>query len=104
MPDITDEELGELRTQAASAADLQTQLAAAQAQAATALRDAAVSANPDVPPELITGATPEELSASLDRGKAIVESIRQATIEALRAEAGATKPPLGFNPPALRAH
>ena len=100
-----DERIGELESQLKQARDdlagRQDELDNAWAEM-TALRegkDAAVSgyrdalrlAHPDLPPDLIHGETPEELAASVEAAKALVEKVRAA----LRSEKDAVRIPAG---------
>lgn len=50
--------------------------AAAGAAAFEKYRSAVAGANPDLPAELVTGATPDELDASVTRAKEIVKAIQ----------------------------
>ncbi|MBI4197870.1 MAG: hypothetical protein HY533_02020 [Chloroflexi bacterium] len=62
------------------------------AAAASKYREALVAAAPEVPAELITGVTPEEMDASLSTARQMVERIRsqaQPQANALRVPAGA---------------
>lgn len=71
----------------AELAGLRGQLAAG----ASKYREALVAATPEVPAELITGVTPEELDASLATARQMVERIRgqvQPQANALRVPAG----------------
>lgn len=85
MPEITDEELEQLRKRAeagdSAAAALeksQQDLEAANQTAAatrTALLDTVRKANPTIPAELIDGDTPEAITASVDRAQELVKTI-----------------------------
>ena len=98
MPEVTDEELTELRAQAESAATLTAELAAVREGAARDLREAVVAGHPDLPPELIAGATAGELAASVERAQSLVAAVRESALEDVRNMA-AGKPPIGFRPP-----
>lgn len=66
----------------------ETELQAVQRQLASATaryREALLAAAPDVPEEMVTGATPEEVEASLIRARQVVERIR-SHIESQMAE------------------
>jgi len=102
MPDITDEELTNLRAQAeagqSAAAALeqsQTTLAAAN----EALIAASRAANPTIPPALIAGATPEEITTSIEAGRATVQAVLDANPPAHPASSA----PPGSAPPAVPA-
>lgn len=103
--------LQELETKAATINDLQTQLTevkqaseASAAELATTreAKDQAVAKylgvakalNPAIPESIIAGATIEEIEASIEKGKAIVESVKTA----MEAEAAKTKVPAGAPP------
>jgi len=87
-PTLTPEQLQQLRDQAEAGQqaaterdELHTQLTTAQeaARGATgALLDASRAANPTIPAELITGETPDDIAASIERGKGIVEQVTTA--------------------------
>ena len=64
------------------------------AQAVTAYKGLAIQASPGLTPELITGETVDEVNASLERAKGVIEAVRQS-LEAERAEA---KVPAGAPP------
>jgi len=61
---------------------LKQQLAAAQQDAFSAvaptLREFAAAANPSIPSELITGNTPDEIAASIERAAVIVDKVKAA--------------------------
>ena len=86
------EETGSLRAalgqRDAELAGLRGQLAAAGVR----YRDALLAAAPDVPPDLVTGATADELDASMQKARQLVERIRsqaQTQTPAARVPAGA---------------
>ncbi len=68
-----------------------TALREAKDEAVTACRDALRLAHPGLPPDLIRGETIEELAASVDGAKALVEQVRTA----LSAERDAARVPAG---------
>lgn len=94
MPEITDEQLAAFQAQATRAAQadelaaeverltpLANELEAARnetTQATEAARAAIVTANPLIPPELITGATIGEINESLAAAQAIANSLARA--------------------------
>jgi uncharacterized coiled-coil protein SlyX len=59
--------------------------------AVTAYKEAVIQANPDLPPELITGDTIEALKESVKNARAIVDKVRQE----MEAEAAKTRIPAG---------
>lgn len=63
------------------------------AAAVNAYRELALKANPSIPPDLVKGATIEEVNASIDGASAIVDTIRARLAEEAQA---AARPPLGF--------
>ena len=77
----------------ATSSDIETRTAAYQ-DAVALLKDALTSANPNVPPNLIRGETPEDLAASVESAKALVGQVR-AQLEADRA---AVRVPAGAPP------
>ena len=114
MAEIPDADLAALQARAAAgdtaAAALeaaQTRLAAATAQAAAgagaveALLATTRQANPTVPPDLISGATPEEITASATRAQATVKAVLEANQAA--AGAAATAPGAAATAPAAGA-
>jgi len=103
--------LKDLETKAAAIDDLQTKLTEAkQANEASVVElaalkadrddalshylDMAKAANPNIPESIIAGATIEEIDASIEKGKAIVESVKSA----MESEAAKTKVPAGAPP------
>ncbi len=84
------EETGSLRAalgqRDAELAGLRGQLAAAGVR----YRDALLAAAPDVPPDLVTGATADELDASMQKARQLMKRIRsQAQTPPARVPAGA---------------
>ena len=90
MATIDEVELAELRAAAAGAQE-------AQAQAAADLRAALLEANPDLPGELVGGATAAELRASVENARGIVEAVRERALDDVRQLAAARS--MGFRPP-----
>src|SRR3972149_6959984 len=88
--EIDEVELAELRAAAAGAHE-------AQAEAAAELRAALLEANPDLPGELISGATAAELRTSVEGARGIVEAVRERALEDVRQLAAARS--MGFRPP-----
>jgi DNA repair exonuclease SbcCD ATPase subunit len=85
-------------TQAAEAAELRRQAAAAEsllgraeqaeammADAARRYRDLALRSEPDLPPELVTGTTFDEVEESLSRARETVARVRQRLEESAQA-------------------
>ena len=68
-----------------------TALREAKDEAVSGYRDALRLAHPELPPDLIRGETPEELAASVEATKALVEKVRSA----LRSEKDAARIPAG---------
>jgi len=102
MPEITDEELADLRAKAAQVETLQTKVAEADATTAAlsqaqadahtateAARAAIIVANPHIPADLIQGETIQAIEASLAAATAISNRLAEVA-------AAAPKPPLGF--------
>lgn len=69
-------ELATLRGQLGEAHTITATLQHQVAAAATAYREAALATAPDVPPELVSGATVEEVQASLEAARATVEAVK----------------------------
>ena len=63
----------------------------ARDQAVSKYRDMAKALNPTIPQDIIAGETIEEIDASIEKGKALVASVKQY----LEAEAAASKVPAG---------
>lgn len=74
----------------AVAAEL-TQLKGAHSKAVSKYLEAAKAANPTIPGDVIVGATIEEIDASVEKGKGIVEAVKKA----IEAEASQAKVPAG---------
>lgn len=68
-----------------------TALREAKDEAVSGYRDALRLAHPELPPDLIRGETTEELAASVESAKALVEKVRAA----LRSEKDAARIPAG---------
>jgi len=68
-----------------------TAAAEAKQQAVAKYLQAVKALNPQVPEDIITGETIEEIDASVEKAKATVEAVKQS----LQAEAAATKVPAG---------
>jgi seryl-tRNA synthetase len=66
----------------------------ASASATAKYREALVAAHPEIPQELIAGDSIDELFSSVERGKAVVESVKKLT----ESQAAATKVPAGAPP------
>ncbi len=76
-------------------------LAAFRASFATAMarhRDTLRAANPTIPADLITGDTPEELAASVERGKTIRDQVLAASAAATASNGHAPHVPAGGSP------
>ena len=99
---VVEEDQPEEQPPESATADLETELAEARAtleqrdaemealrhqlaSATARYREALLASSPEVPAELVTGATPEEVEASLAQAKGMVERIR-SHIEAQLAE------------------
>jgi hypothetical protein len=73
---------------------MKAEAALAELKATIAARDLTgekeklIAANPDVPAELITGATPADLAASVASAKAIADKVRQQLAETTNIPAG----------------
>ena len=63
-------------------------------QAITAYKGLVIQANPGLTPELITGETVDEVDASLERAKGVIEAVRKS----LEAERAGAKVPAGAPP------
>jgi len=74
----------------ASAADL-TAVKGARDQAVSKYLDMAKALNPTIPENMVVGGTIEEIDLSIERGKAMVASVKKA----MEAEAAAVKVPAG---------
>lgn len=102
MPEITDEELADLRAKAAQVDALQGKVAEADATAAAlaqaqadahtateAARAAIITANPTIPADLIKGDTIQQIQESLATAQTIALRLAEAA-------AATPKTPLGF--------
>jgi len=85
MAEIDDKELEQLRAEAAAGKNAAAALEKAQADSnermnttMEAFRHTTRAAHPNIPAELIAGDTPEDIAASVERGKAIVEKVTAA--------------------------
>ncbi len=67
-----------LEQERAASAALRQQLGAATA----GYREAALAAHPEVPPDLVSGETPEEIDRSLAAARQTVEAVRRRLVEA----------------------
>jgi hypothetical protein len=95
MPEITDEELAQLRQQETDAGVARAAALAADERAAaatTALATTLRAANPSIPADAIAGNTPEELTASVERARAIATHAVEAHTAANPAPATPTAP------------
>jgi hypothetical protein len=97
MPEVTDEELEQLQAAAARASEFEAELGSLRESAGADLRAAVVAGRPDLPADLITGSTAEELRASVEHADGIVSGIREATLEQVRGLASG-KQAMGFRP------
>ena len=84
-------ELIEAKTNLTSTTEQLTSAVKLSEQAAAKYLDLARTANPTIPGDVIAGASIEEIEASVERGKAIVEAVRKS----MAAEASATRVPAG---------
>ena len=66
-----------------------------QAQAVESYLGLARAANPQVPAALIAGTTIEEIDASCEKGRGLVEAVRKSVLEEAAAKAAAVKVPAG---------
>ncbi|MBI4235939.1 MAG: hypothetical protein HY688_01105 [Chloroflexi bacterium] len=70
-------QIGDLQAAAREAEEAhKAALAQAQANAAARYRELVLSANPDVPPELVDGATVEQVQSALETARAVVQRVR----------------------------
>lgn len=98
MAEIDDAELTALRAEANRAGQVDTELASLRQSAAAELRAAVLVAHPELPEQLVVGSTAAELAASVAGATAVVESIRERTLNELRGLTPA-RAPMGFRPP-----
>lgn len=95
MAEIDDAELAVLRAEAQRAGQVDAELASLRESAGRELRAAVVVAHPELPEQLVVGSTVAELDASVASATAIVEGIRERTLNELRG-LPPVKPPMGF--------
>jgi len=99
MAEVPDDELTALRAEANRASQVDTELASLRESAGRELRAAVLVAHPELPEQLVVGATAAELEASVASASALVATIRERTLNELQGLAS-TKAPMGFRPPA----
>lgn len=97
MAEVPDDELTALRADAERAGQLDGELASLRESAGRELRAAVLVAHPDLPEQLVVGSTAAELDASVASATALVEGIRERTLNELRG-LPPVKPPMGFRP------
>lgn len=93
MPEETEQQTASEAPDTTAEPDLTAELAAARAQTAAALaayRTKALELEPELPPDLVAGASIEELDASLGRARGIVENVRSR----VQSTVGPSSPPL----------
>ena|SRR3972149_4615777 len=103
MADVGEEELAELRSRAERGDAAAAELESTRQAAAADLRAALLEANPDLPPELVSGATSAELRTSIESARLVVQGVRERAFEELTALAAAKPQPMGFRPAGQRS-
>jgi anti-sigma factor RsiW len=89
-----DEETAVLNQSLEEARQARDELGKSLAQAVTGYRELVVQANPGVPEEMITGDSIEEVNASLEGARTLVERVRRE----IEAETARTRVPAGAPP------
>jgi len=98
----TEDEVASLRSRAERADAVSAELEALRVSSAADLRSALLEANPDLPPELVSGATAAELRSSIESARLVVQGVRERAFGDLTALAAAKPQPMGFRPPGQR--